>query len=43
MLPFRKIIREQPSDFRMLYKTIKIEKSFITTGKLYMRETVFEQ
>ena len=43
MLQFREIIKGQPSDFQMLYKTITTEKLFITTGKLYMRETVFEQ
>ena len=36
------MIKGQPSDFQMLYKTIKTEKLFINTGKLYMRETVFE-
>ena len=43
LLQFREIIKGQPSDFQMLYKTITTEKLFITTGKLYMRETVFEQ
>ena len=42
MLQIREIIKGQPSDFQM-YKTITTEKLFITTGKLYMRETVFEQ
>ena len=43
MLQFREIIKGQPSDFQMSYKTPKTEKLFITTEKLYMRETVFEQ
>ena len=43
MLQFREILKGQPSDFQMLYKTIKTEKLFITTEKLYIRETLFEQ
>ena len=43
MLQFREIIKGQPSEFQMQYRTIKTEKLFITTEKMYMRETVFEQ
>ena len=43
MLQFREIIKGQPSNFQMFYKTIKTEKLLFTTEKMYMRETVFEQ
>ena len=46
MLQFREIMfinkKTKPLDFQTLYKTIK-KNLFITTGKLYMRETGFEQ
>ena len=43
MLQFREIIKGQPSNFQMFYKTIKTEKLFIATEKLYMRKTLLEQ
>ena len=46
MIQFREIMfinkETKPSDFQMLYKTIK-KNLFIPSGKLYMRETGFEQ